>query len=479
MANIAQNQMTAQNQRLSGQVVSLPSVNREVFYQTYGRMLFGVLSLKGKNTDVVDIFEGNMQLANTAVRRENIAKGMFGMNAQVRKVSGLAAFGDRDPVATNPLDYGNLEYAINKITSPAVPIRAEMSIKEFETFIEDKDSDLRNALSNWFAMYLDYQMVQTFLRGASVNLLAPRDIGGLDFGFAGRNLSGVGQANRHVWFPAGTPSATNPVNGTDCLVPLDWELSNGSAFDPRFWNANVQSVVNGIDADNSGNFGLTRNRLDSIAVLASDCKFSGANVINATTNHLLIVSPREVLNLRRQIDQAVRIDVGTLLNQLSFYGFQEGFLYSGVLVLGHPVMDYVRPNVNANITDSAFPATGSPFRQTSAATVVGTQTFTEVTYGSGVYVEDYLAGNRLNSTVGVGMVLGRDALFISDNAAIETKYHKNGWDKITACKQSLIFGAVRTEFTQVSLNSSPVDMRDRNAIYNDSSAMILFKASTI
>jgi hypothetical protein len=446
------NTMNVQNTRPAGQVVSLPSVDKKVYYQTYANTLFGLLSYQGQNTDVVKMYAGRDSLPKTAISRKSLPKGVYGLSAQVRKITGQATFGDKKAYATNPLEYGDIEYAVNKITSPEVPVRGEMARMEMETFIDDTDNEIKTALTNWFVSYLDHAMVQTVLNGASVNLLAPRDMGGLRFQFTGRATAGVPQMNRNVWY-----AATNA--GTDTMLSLDWEIIHGAGFNDFEWNRATQSVIEQIAFSTGDTACLTRNKLDNIGLFTSDNHFSAANVIDATTNHILIVSPREVVALRRSIDDKIRVSVDTLLNQLSFYGFREGFLYNGILVIGHPIMDAVKPRVIGGAIPSNFQAPQ---------------------FGGGLYAEDWTNYRaRPQDTVGVGILLGRDSMVVTDAGAIKSKGKKDGYDELIAIKQELMFGAVRTEFTQVSLNERPVDMRDRTAVYNDSSAMVLFKSANI
>ncbi|MCL2845522.1 MAG: hypothetical protein FWE23_08770 [Chitinivibrionia bacterium] len=424
------NQMTAVNTRPAGQVVALPSVGKEIFYQTYSKTLFGILSYTGKNTDTVSLYAGKNNAGNAAIKRINIASGLHGMNAEVRKITGKASFGDKAPVATNPLEFGNVEYATNKITSPEVPLRGDMSVKELEPFIEDSNSEVRKALTNWFVSYLDYAMAQSFLNGASVNLLASRMRGGLNFQFTGRSIAGIPQMNRNVWIA--------DVNN-DTMFDLDWETVH-STWGDLLWNGATQSAIEILAADTGAGGYLSRNKLDKIGLMAANKKFAQATTIDATTNFLFIVSPEEVVALRRSIDDKVQIDVGTLLNQLAFYGFKEGFLYNGILVIDHPILKACSPKVNGG---TSLP-TG----------------FTAPVFGGGMDCEDWTSYVLAQSdAVGVGFLHGRESILQTDNANIKHDIGTDKYGKAICVKQETMFGAVRKEFPLVSINDQAVDMR--------------------
>lgn len=437
-----------ENQLTAGKNVSLPTVSRKTYHQTIGQTLFKMFQYKGENKDTVELFADDGNLPSTAVVKESLPQGQYGVAVQVGQIYGSESFGDNEAIPTNLSSLAEIRFAINNVTSPLVPVRGEMAKKALENFFkDDAESETKISISNWFSSYLDTSLVQTFFNGASANLLAPATRGGLAFQFAGRtDMAGMAQMPRHVWY-------SDTAMGKNGMKALDWEVVHGGGFASDKWNNATQNVI--LQVSGSGNEGfLTKEKLEEISIFTQDNKFSAARLMSSTTNHVLVVSPREVMALRRSLDDKLVIEVQTLINQLSWFGFQKGFLCCGVLVIGHPIMDKMKPRVSIGANKTPV-------------------------FGVGMFGDARRYQPSAEDNVSVGMLLGRGAIITCDDGAIETKTARDDFDEIKGYKQSLVYGAVRTEFTEVSVNSKEVDMRDRDAVRNESSALILFKSANI
>lgn len=235
---------------------------KTLYYAARARTIVGKLSAPGQGGAMATekMRAGGGERVDGLIRRKRISAGDMVRYTLQEHAKGLGTFGDNLVKRGQYLAYQNMEVRVNTVSSPGFPIVGKNAQRRVKHSISNIPAAVRKEAMIWHAEDDDWAFMYTLLAGASPNVLASLEDGGLEMTL-GVNSSGT--AGRLLM----------PKN---VYTPQAGYLTDSYSTTPATWNSTVNDAINAIDPTANGR--ITLVKLDILRSLIDDENWAPATV---------------------------------------------------------------------------------------------------------------------------------------------------------------------------------------------------------
>jgi hypothetical protein len=220
---------------------------KNIAYEYRRKSAFGKLASDMSETTQSGQADDSVDVGTTAVIwTKEISEGDEVRFTLEQNMYGSPTFGDAEVRTGNYLAYLHQNIYLNKLDTPAIPLQEEMSRQRAASVIKNPESRIRRQLTMYFAEQYSFDCIEAILKGSSMNLRAPENIGGraLNLGLG----AGIQVSPEHI-IVAGTGivSGTPGTAAYEVLVAAAFDNLDKTDTDHRISRGFIQEVRDAID----------------------------------------------------------------------------------------------------------------------------------------------------------------------------------------------------------------------------------------